>query len=59
MQAFIERVAMMVAYPYIRAAIADTATRLSLRRPVLGLLRANEVESFRGDEDTEDESPVN
>lgn len=56
LQEFLERVAMMTVYPYLRAAIADTATRLSLKRPVLGLLRAEEVHLYR--EDEEEATPV-
>jgi hypothetical protein len=56
LQEFIERVAMMVVYPYIRAAIDDTAARLSLDRPGLGLLRSNEIQSYREDEKPEETS---
>jgi hypothetical protein len=40
---FIERVGVMVVYPFLREAVADVATRLSLRRPVLNLLRVGEA----------------
>lgn len=37
---FIERVAVMAAYPFIRESIATTAARMELAVPVLGLLRS-------------------
>lgn len=43
-QSFLERVGIMVVYPYLRAAVAESATKLSLPRPVLKLIRANEVQ---------------
>ena len=44
---FIERVAIMAAYPFIRESIATTAARMQLAVPVLGLLRSG---SFSLDE---------
>lgn len=58
-QEFIERVAMMAVYPYLRAAIADIATRLSLRRPVLSLLRPGDLKLQEGsEEEPVDENPT-
>lgn len=45
---FIERVAVMAAFPFLRESIATTAARMELGVPVLGLLRAG---SFSLDED--------
>jgi hypothetical protein len=39
---FIERVAVMAAYPFIREAVATSAARLEVEVPVLGLLRAGQ-----------------
>lgn len=39
---FIERVAVMAAFPYIREAVASTAARLELDVPMLGILRLGE-----------------
>lgn len=44
---FIERVAIMAAFPFIRESIATTAARMELNVPRLGLLRAG---SFSMDE---------
>jgi hypothetical protein len=45
---FIERVAIMAAFPFIRESVATTAARMELGVPVLGLLRAG---GFSLDED--------
>ncbi len=41
---FVERVGVMVVYPFLRSAVAETATKLSLPRPVLSLIRRNEAQ---------------
>ena len=41
---FVERVGIMVVYPFLRSAVAEMATKLSLPRPVLNLIRASEVQ---------------
>ena len=41
---FEERVGVMVVYPFLRSAVAETATKLSLPRPVLSLIRRNEAQ---------------
>lgn len=43
LQEFIERVGVMVVYPYVREAVNDGAARLSLKRPVLKLLRTGDI----------------
>lgn len=40
---FAEKVGVMTVYPYLRAAVAQTAASLGLDRPVLPLLRAGSV----------------
>jgi hypothetical protein len=55
MQGFVERVAMMVVYPYLREAIADSATRLSLQRPIPSLLRGLQVHLYREDASRDEE----
>jgi hypothetical protein len=40
---FAEKVGVMAVYPYIRAAVSQTAASLGLDRPVLPLLRAGAV----------------
>lgn len=40
---FIEKVGVMVVYPYVREAINDAAARLCVTRPVLKLLRQGDV----------------
>lgn len=46
---FIERVAIMAAFPFIRESIATTAARMELGVPVLGLLRAGSFTLDEGD----------
>ncbi|MFJ6078350.1 hypothetical protein ACIQC0_08585 [Pseudarthrobacter sp. NPDC092419] len=46
---FIERVAIMAAFPFIRESIATTAARMELPVPVLGLLRAGSFSLDEGD----------
>lgn len=41
---FVARVGVMAAYPFVREAIHQTAARLRLPAPVLGLLRPGQVE---------------
>lgn len=41
---FIERVAFMVAYPYIRQSISDFAQKLSLPAPTLGLIKDGQID---------------
>lgn len=38
-QEFVERVGLMVVYPYIRATISDSAGRLTLKRPLMRLMK--------------------
>ncbi|MDG4667991.1 hypothetical protein [Mycobacterium sp. 236(2023)] len=40
---FIQRVGIMVVYPYLRIAISDGAARLGVKTPVLRLLRPGDV----------------
>ncbi|WP_429388892.1 hypothetical protein [Paenarthrobacter sp. TE4293] len=39
---FIERVAIMSAFPYVREAVSTTAAKLELDVPILGILRQGE-----------------
>ncbi|UXA12396.1 hypothetical protein KXD97_00285 [Mycobacterium sp. SMC-8] len=39
LQEFVERVGLMVVYPFLRAAIFDGASRLALKRPLLRLMK--------------------
>lgn len=39
---FVERIAVMAAYPFVREAVASSATRLSAEVPLLGFLRAGQ-----------------
>jgi hypothetical protein len=41
---FIEQVGVMVVYPYLRSAITDGAAKLSLRRPILKILRPGDIQ---------------
>lgn len=43
LQEFIERVGVMVVYPYVREAITDGAARLALPRPVMKILRPGDL----------------
>jgi len=43
-QEFIEHVGIMVVFPFIHSTIAESATKLSLPRPVLNLIRANQAQ---------------
>lgn len=40
---FVQRVAVMNAFPYLRESVYTTATRLGVAAPVLGLLRAGQL----------------
>lgn len=40
---FVERVGVMSVYPYLRESISQSAAKLGLERPILKLLRQNEV----------------
>ncbi|MFE4468913.1 hypothetical protein ACFRFH_08850 [Leifsonia sp. NPDC056824] len=51
---FAERVAFMAAYPFIRASIYSSASRLNVPAPVLGMVRQGEFSL--GEKLTEDES---
>src|SRR5665648_845067 len=52
---FVERVAVMAAFPFLRGSIFTTATRLGATAPVLGLLRAGQ---FRVGPAPDGEEPV-
>ena len=41
---FVERTGVMAAFPYVREALANLATRLGVEIPVLGLLRAGQFQ---------------
>jgi hypothetical protein len=41
---FVERVGIMVVFPFLRSAIAESATKLSLPRPVLTLIKAGQAQ---------------
>lgn len=41
---FIEKVAIMAAYPFVREGVATTSARLELDPPILGLLRQGEFQ---------------
>lgn len=41
---FVERVGVMVLYPYLRSAVSDAAAKLAVHRPVMRLLRLGDVQ---------------
>jgi hypothetical protein len=41
---FVERVGIMVVFPFLRSAITESATKLSLPRPVLTLIKAGQAQ---------------
>jgi preprotein translocase subunit SecB len=47
MQKFVEKVGIMIAYPYARTAITDSAGKLGLPQPVLKLLRPEDMKLER------------
>ncbi|MCB9441225.1 MAG: hypothetical protein H6523_13370 [Mycolicibacterium sp.] len=58
---FVERVGVMVIYPYLRAAVSDSAGRIGRKSPVLPLLRPGQVKlrPSEPEDDETSESPGN
>ena len=50
---FIERVAIMAAYPYLREGLSSAAARLGVEVPLLGLLRAGQFKLDTDDDPSE------
>lgn len=56
---FIERVAIMTAFPYLREAVSTTAAKLELDVPILGILRQGDFSLGQPSEDvTESDGPL-
>ncbi|MGV0778745.1 hypothetical protein [Mycolicibacterium elephantis] len=52
---FVEKVGVLVVYPYVREAVADSAAKLGRPRPVLKILRGEDVKLLNDEDDESDE----